>query len=150
MKKSVIREGEISPLLSISSLLSEDQFLQIFVIWNMDLERNEGRGIHFGILSYLHFAGAAKSISCGNILKHPFNHLLQHTKIDVGLVLVSHKKWNRQILLSQSCSSQNDLSRQAHNVLNVPPDFQWQNENIFQGWRRRSISLYQRRGGGFA
>ena len=55
-------------------------------------KKNEGQGIHFGILSYLHFAGAAKSISCGNILKHPFNHLLQHTKIDVGLVLVSHKK----------------------------------------------------------
>ena len=31
-------------------------FLQIFVIWNNGAEKNEGRGTHFVILSYWHFA----------------------------------------------------------------------------------------------
>ena len=72
------------------------------------------------------FSGAAKSLSCGNILKHSFNHLLRDTKIDVALmnILISHQKLNRPLLSPQSCSPQNNLSKQAHKVLNVPPDFQ--------------------------
>ena len=31
-------------------------FLQIFVIWDNGAGKNEGRGTHFGILSYWHFA----------------------------------------------------------------------------------------------
>ena len=31
-------------------------FPQIFVIWNNGTDKNEGRGTHFGILSYWHFA----------------------------------------------------------------------------------------------
>ena len=46
------------------------------------------------------FLGAAKSLSCGNILKHMYNHLLQDTKIDVAPVniLISHQKLNRPLL----------------------------------------------------
>ena len=50
------------------------------------------------------FLGATKSLSCGNILKHPYNHLLKDTKIDVAPVniLISHQKLNRQLLSPQS------------------------------------------------